>query len=311
MTQEQPRSGAWKPTDRPALVLVGPGAAGTGLGLALHQARWPIDAVVSRRGARASERSRLIGAGRPLDLEALLHDPFCDGAPRLLLLTVPDGALGEVAQRLATRAWPPGTVALHVSGATPVEALSPLRGAGLSLGGAHPLQSFVDPEAAAASLRGAVFAVEGDERGLGAATAVAQAVGGRPFPLAEGGRMAWHGAAAHAGNHLVALVDQSLDLMAAAGLPRDQARAALLPLLTGTLTNLASHAPVDALTGPVVRGDVEVVAGHLAALDQAPPDVAAAYRALASRAVTLAAARGLAHDRVSALRALLARETDP
>ena len=60
------------------------------------------------------------------------------------------------------------------------------------------------------------------------------------------------------------------------------------------LDNLRAHAPGNALTGPVVRGDEAAVRRHVQALEGLPADVAAAYRALASRAVHLAQSqRGL------------------
>jgi predicted short-subunit dehydrogenase-like oxidoreductase (DUF2520 family) len=89
-------------------------------------------------------------------------------------------------------------------------------------------------------------------------------------------------------------------------MPRDAARAALLPLQRGTLDNLAAHPPAQALTGPVARGDSEVVARHLRALAATPPDVRAAYRALAERALHLAEGRGLPAAAAAELRARLA-----
>ena len=99
---------------------------------------------------------------------------------------------------------------------------------------------------------------------------------------------AWHAGATHASNHLVALVDQALDLLQHAGLDRDTGRAALLPLLSSTVENLREHQPGQALTGPVVRGDADVVARHLEALKETSPELASAYKALARRALDLA-----------------------
>jgi predicted short-subunit dehydrogenase-like oxidoreductase (DUF2520 family) len=283
----EPSSGSSKQADRPPLVVVGAGAAGSGLGRALQRSGWPVDAVVCRSANRASASAEVVGDGRPLSLDGLLQEQ-CGGGARLLLVAVPDHAVSEVAERLATRPWPRGSAALHLSGSVEVDALAPLRAAGLDVGGCHPLKSFVDPERAAATLAGTVFAVEGDEPAVVLAERLVEDLEGRPFRLAGGRRAQWHAAATHAANHLVALLDQSLDLAEQAGLSRDEARAALLPLLGGTLANLEHHPPAQALTGPVVRGEVETVARHLDALTMGPADVADAYRALARRALRLA-----------------------
>jgi len=293
----------------PRLFVAGAGAVGGALAAALHRRGWPLVELASRTPGRARERLSQISAGGPgaggaqaLDFAAMCEPGRPAGAgAALLLVAVPDRALPAAAAALARRAWPPGSVALHTSGAVEVAALAPLRAAGLAIGGLHPLHSFVDLERDVAALQRAILAVEGDAPALALAERIAHELGARAFRLAPGARPAWHAAASHACNHLVALTDQAIELLAAAGLDREAARAALLPLQRGTLDNLAAHAPAEALTGPIVRGEVEVVRGHLAALAAAPPDVAAAYRALGRRAVALAQARGLPADVAAAL----------
>ena len=276
-------------TARLRLTVAGAGAAGSALAAALARAGWPLAEIACRSAARAEQRCAAIGGGRPCSLDALAEPSATplQGA-RLLLIAVPDRVVGAIAGTLAARPWPPGSVALHLSGSVEVQALAPLAAAGLSIGGLHPLRSFVDLSRDVAGLPGTVMAIEGESAALACAERVATDLQGHPFRLDPGMRPAWHAAATHAANHLVALLDQSLDLAETAGLPRDRARAALVGLQRSTLENLSAHPPGAALTGPIVRGDVPVVARHLAALAQAPPDLQDAYRALAVRAVQLA-----------------------
>ncbi|GJM21189.1 MAG: NADP oxidoreductase [Planctomycetota bacterium] len=287
------------------LFVVGAGAAGTALALALRRTEWPLHSLVSRTRAKAEERSRQVGGGAALALDELLAGDL-PREPVLLLLSVPDRLLESLAAQLARLSWP-GGVALHLSGSAELATLAPLRAAGFALGAAHPLHSFVDPERDADALTRAVIAVEAEAAARAQLQAFTSALGARAFQLAPGSRAAWHAAATHGCNHLVALLDQSLDLMQSAGLPRDDARAALLPLLRATLDNLEHHAPAQALTGPVVRGDVEVVTRHLDALSHEHIDVARGYRALARRALQLAEhGRALDPTLADALRRALA-----
>ncbi len=303
------------PRDGPAghgrrLFVAGAGAAGTTLALALvrhgHGAWTPAE-IACRTHARAQSRRDLIGSGEAVTLEALADPRRPSGpGPALLLIAVPDRAIGPVAEQLAARPWPDTCVALHLSGSVEIEALAPLARARLSIGGLHPLKSFVDPDRDADGLAGTVMALEGDAEALAEGRRIAAALVARPFELAPGRRAAWHAGAAHACNHFVALVDQALDLLELAGLPRDAGRAALVPLLAGTLEHLADLPPAQALTGPVVRGDLQAVERHLKVLADEPADVNAAYRALARRATELAAAqRGLPDDVAAALRRTL------
>jgi predicted short-subunit dehydrogenase-like oxidoreductase (DUF2520 family) len=292
----------------PPLSVAGAGAVGTALARALAGKGWPLGEIACRTAERARDRCRVIGGGQPVSLAELADAARAPAAaPALLLVAVPDRALAEVAAALARRRWPAGSVALHVSGAADVDVRLPLARAGLQTGALHPLKSFVSPERDADTLAGTVVSLQGAPAALALGERIAALLGLSAFPLAPGQRPAWHAAATHACNHLVALLDQALDLMQAAGLPRDAARAALLPLMRGTLDNLAAHPPGGALTGPVVRGDVAVVERHLQALGPLPPDVGAAYRALASRALRLASEeRGLDPALARALAAALA-----
>ena len=66
----------------------------------------------------------------------------------------------------------------------------------------------------------------------------------------------------------------------------------LLPLIRGSFENLERVSPVEALTGPIVRGDDQTVAAHLAALRKKFPDYVSADRLLAGLNVDLAKQRG-------------------
>ena len=73
-----------------------------------------------------------------------------------------------------------------------------------------------------------------------------------------------------------------------------------------TLGNVFNLGTVQALTGPIVRGDVAVVAHQVEALGAWNPRIAAIYRQLGSIAVELARAQGKADtDALTAIERLL------
>ena len=80
----------------------------------------------------------------------------------------------------------------------------------------------------------------------------------------HGGR---HAAAVMASNFLPPLLDAASRLLERAGVPYEDALPALLPLVRGTLENIAERGVEGAVTGPVPRGDVETVGLHLRALE--------------------------------------------
>ena len=99
---------------------------------------------------------------------------------------------------------------------------------------------------------------------------------------------AYHAAAALASNYIVAAIDAAAAVLASAGVSPAQAAQALVPLAEGALRNVSTHGTTDGLTGPVRRGDAQTVQRHLEAL-RGKPELAEIYRALARRAVEIAA----------------------
>ena len=67
---------------------------------------------------------------------------------------------------------------------------------------------------------------------------------------------------------------------------------ALIPLIKSTLNNLEVSGPVGALTGPLVRGDIGTIAGHMKALEEKNPELLDIYGLLAIAALPLAKQQG-------------------
>jgi predicted short-subunit dehydrogenase-like oxidoreductase (DUF2520 family) len=206
-----------------------------------------------------------------------------------VLLSVPDDALAELAHTLAAQGdAPPGCAALHCSGALSTEPLAPLHARGYAVGSLHPLQAIAHALTGAERLVGAAFAVSGEPRAVAVARRITAALDGRILQIPVTRRPIYHAAAALASNGLAALLASAARVLIDAGVEPDDALPALLPLVRGTVDNFEEMGVLPGLTGPVVRGDVETVRLHLAAL--APRD-AALYRALGRELTELSAER--------------------
>jgi predicted short-subunit dehydrogenase-like oxidoreductase (DUF2520 family) len=212
------------------------------------------------------ERAFVVGAGRVGSaVAARLRErgiELTEQEPELYLLCVPDRAIADVAQGIASGPW-----VAHVSGATPLSALSPH----VRRFSVHPLQTFTrgrGPE----QLDGAYAAVtaetdEAAELGFG----LARLLGLEPFALADDDRPLYHTAAAIASNYLVTLYRIAASLFEQVGAPPE----ALVPLMRRTIENGFE------LTGPISRGDWSTVDAHLHALAQRRPELEGVYRTLA------------------------------
>ncbi|MDQ3266907.1 MAG: DUF2520 domain-containing protein [Myxococcota bacterium] len=113
---------------------------------------------------------------------------------------------------------------------------------------------------------------------------MAQDLGLAPLVVPEDKRAAYHAGAVLAAGSLVSLLGAAIDAFGVAGISPKEAQAALVPLARSALRGLEQRGPVAGLTGPVVRGDVDVVRRHLESL---PPELREIYKGLAYRAFVL------------------------
>jgi len=188
------------------------------------------------------------------------HEP--DPAAELVVLCVPDQAIGEVAMRVPIGPW-----VAHVSGATRLTALDPHT----RRFSVHPLQTLTR-ERGAEQLDEAWGATSGEtDEALARARWFAEALGLRPFEVADADRTLYHAAAVIGGNFLVTLHDVATRLLGQVGAPAE----AIEPLMRRTIENRFDR------TGPIARGDWATVEAHLAVLAERAPELVPLYRALA------------------------------
>jgi predicted short-subunit dehydrogenase-like oxidoreductase (DUF2520 family) len=193
----------------------------------------------------------------------------------VVLLCVPDAQISTAAAAIAPR---PGLLVGHCSGATPLHVLAPHEALGV-----HPLMTVTGEGAAFA---GAGCAVAGStERALATARALAASLGMQPFEVADADRAAYHAAGAIAANFLVTIEAAAERLAATAGVPRE----ALVPLARAAVENWAALGAERALTGPIARGDEDVVARHREAIAARAPELSELYDVLsrATRAIAV------------------------
>ena len=280
----------------PVIGIVGAGAVGTALGVALSRAGWPIHAVASRDPGRRERFRSLVEVTRVFaDPEPILDEV------ELIILAVPDDVVAPLAGSLRMYS---GQAMIHTSGALGAEVLAPAMAAGTQIGAFHPLVAFADTDRAVAALHGATVAIEGDDQLAGLLADMAEAIGAIPVRLAPGTKAAYHAAAVLAAGGFVALLDAIAELGRVAGLDEAGSLSIYGPLIEGTLGNARALGIRAALTGPITRGDVGTLETHLETLRSQAPDVLDLYTAAAVREVALADARGaLAPEDVAKMRA--------
>src|SRR4051794_25257607 len=253
--------------------VVGAGRVGAVLSAALRAAGHDVVAAAGESTASLDRIEALLPGVRrakPTDVAR-----SCD----LLLLTVPDDMLENVVTTMVgAGVIRPGQVVCHTSGRHGLAVLAAATEIGARPLALHPAMTFTGTAVDLDRLPGCVFGVTAREQDRTLAESLVADLGGVPMWVPEDKRTLYHAGLAHGANHLVTLVAQAMELLAASG--AEDPAATLRPLLTAALDN-ALESGDAALTGPIVRGDVNTVAAHLAEIAETAPGTIPSYVAMA------------------------------
>ncbi len=258
---------------KPSLAIIGPGALGSALCLALHDRGYPIHELVARDAAavrRARKLATRIGAEATTLARATL------GAD-VIWLCVADDAIAPVARRLARRGHWRGKTVLHSSGALSSALLAPVQRRGAAIASLHPMMTFV--RGVPAAFHGVSFAVEGEAVAVRLARRVGQDLGGRVIQVRPEAKPLYHALGSFSSPMIVAVLTVAEELAKTAGISQRQAHALMRPILTKTSNNFFTRGAAGAFSGPLLRGDVTTVREHLRAM-RAVPGASEVYRAL-------------------------------
>lgn len=318
-----------RPAERTAqsrVGFVGAGKIGFALGLHLFRSGANISGYASRSQAAAQWAAQCTNSVSFSSLQALLD------STDLIFITVPDGAIAQVAGELAAAANAHGAqglagkIACHASGSATSDELAACRAAGAACASVHPLCAVPDvPRAAGkpgedearaegAAAQGAAalasipdrltstfFTLEGDKTAVAAAEALLDAAGNSHCVIDAADKVRYHAAAVFMSNLVCGLTSEGLGLLEGCGFTTKQALEAVKPLFMGNCAAIAERGPQNALSGPIERNDVETVRRHLAALEG---QALAVYAATSLSVCTLAKRRHPERD-YQPLRALL------
>lgn len=273
--------------------VVGAGRVGAVLAAALRGLGYRISAVA---GESAASRIRIetMLSGVPVTKPTAVAR-----SADLLFLTVPDDSLDNVVRMLtASGAIHAGQYVVHTSGRHGLDVLRPAVSAGARGIALHPAMTFTGTDLDIDRLPGCVFGATAEPTEREVVEQLVGDLGGRVAWVREADRILYHAALAHASNHLTTIVNQSMDLLRQVASDSDPGDI-LRPLLSAALDNSLAYADA-ALTGPIVRGDVETVREHLGVLTANALETLDTYLALARATVGRAVASGRLEPRRAA-----------
>lgn len=189
-------------------------------------------------------------------------------AADLFFVTVPDDHIEKTAAELCKHHR--NTTLVHCSGALSSSVLNPDNRADIQVVSVHPPISIVNPEIAAEKFAGGLCTIEGDEAAAEKLTKLLHLFGSDLQRIDPEKKAAYHAANAIAANYLVTLAEAACQQLEYSGMDRAFAKRVVEQLGQSVLDNLKSKDDYrDALTGPIVRGDQDVLREHLACMKPA------------------------------------------
>jgi predicted short-subunit dehydrogenase-like oxidoreductase (DUF2520 family) len=276
-------------TKPPILNIIGCGKVGQTLGFLLHtHGVFSIQDVVSSSLESASLATAFVGAGNPC--KSIEDMRVAD----VVLIATPDSVVADVVGRISSAHLVRSAgIVFHCSGALSSEALSPLREYGALVASVHPVKSFSSVREAIDTFSGTYCGIEGDKRAVAQLSNAFEKIGASLFPVKAESKVLYHASFVFACNYLTALLECAFQCCDAAGIEREDASKVMHSLVSQTVEAIMSRGVDSALTGPVARGDVDVIANQLESVGQLRKDFAEIYRLLGRVALEIAERQGL------------------
>ena len=263
------------------VALFGAGRVATAVCTLLQRRGHDIVAVASPHERSAAAAASRLGAPvvAPSELEG----------SDVILIGAPDTAVADAVTRLGRAVS--GAVLIHFAGSAGVSVMSAAEGAAARCA-LHPVQACPDVDAAIGRLPGSAWGVTcSDGARAWARALIENDLEGTPFDVEEADRMVWHAAAVTTSNGISALIAAGELLLSHIGI--EEPSRVLGPIVAGTVANVREvGSGADALTGPVVRGEVDVIDRQVAAIRIDAPDLLPAYLAVQRAVVAGALAAG-------------------
>ena len=263
---------------KPSIGIVGPGRLGTALAVELRRAGYKVSEIISRNNAASKRKAATLA--RRVRAQASTVDDALNAD--VIWFCVPDREIKKASHKVVSAIDWKRKIAFHSSGALLSDELNILRREGAAVASIHPMMTFVT--GSIPSLDGVPFAMEGDTAAIRAARRIVRDLDGEAFTIRRQHKIAYHAWGSFASPLLVATLVTAEQLAGAAGLSTREARRKMVPIVKQTIANYEMLGPAGAFSGPIVRGDAEIVRKHLQVLKKVP-EAREVYLALARAAM--------------------------
>jgi predicted short-subunit dehydrogenase-like oxidoreductase (DUF2520 family) len=200
---------------------------------------------------------------------------------RLILITTPDRQLASAAAGIGKGALlHPGTLLVQTSATEPASVLSSAASGveGITCLSLHPLKPFPDRERDIEHFKGIIMGIEGEGEAPLLGHALAEMLGCHPLDITRDDKALYHAAGVLAFTGVMALARAAGKIGTGLDLDPSFLRQGILPGISAAAEAVGELGLPEGLTGPISRGDSEVVSRQIKILLEKHPDLVPLYR---------------------------------
>ncbi|SMC25829.1 Predicted oxidoreductase, contains short-chain dehydrogenase (SDR) and DUF2520 domains [Clostridium acidisoli DSM 12555] len=256
---------------------IGAGKVGISLGKYFSINNLNLSGYYSKNANSAAEAAEFTNSKHFNDLETLIR------YSNLIFITTPDDVIKEIWNELKEYNLK-DKIICHTSGSLSSSIFSNINTLGALGYSIHPMCAFSDKFTTYKSLNQIYFSIQGDDAYLYVLSELLKGLGNNVIILDKDKKPLYHLANVTVSNLVLSLLEIGCSYMKSCGLNEKDAINALMPLIDNNIKNIKAHGFLNALTGPVERGDLETLKHHLTVI---PPSDLDLYRRLSLNLINL------------------------
>lgn len=263
--------------------IIGAGKTGTTLGQYLKLKGLEITGIYSKTMESAIDSAEFIGTQCYEKLEELVK------VSNTLFLTVPDGVI-EAVWDCITKFDLNEKIVCHFSGSLSSDVFKSYERTGAKVCSVHPIYAFSNKYSAYEQFHKVRLTLEGEETAVAAMKGLWEGLGHKVQTVKKEDKAKYHAAMSFASNHVLAVIDTSVQLLMECGFREENAYQVLNTLVCENVANGMNVGVVQALTGPIERNDIDTVKKHLTVLSGQDREL---YRNLGKRLIEISKRKNL------------------
>ncbi|MFL0194775.1 Rossmann-like and DUF2520 domain-containing protein [Clostridium sp. WILCCON 0269] len=256
---------------------IGAGRVGVTLGKYFPVNEVNLKGYYSKSESSAKEAASFTSSSYYSELKALIED--CN----VIFITTPDDIIKEVWNKIKKYKLK-DKIICHSSGSLSSSIFSDIDTLGAFGYSIHPMCAFSDKFNTYKTLYKIYFSIEGHDMYLSDLKLLFEKMGNNIIVLDKSKKPLYHLASVTVSNLVLSLLDVGCSYLGECGIDKGVAISALMPLIDNNLTNIKNKGFINALTGPVERGDIETIKHHLEVI---PEKDKALYKRLSLNLVNL------------------------